>query len=223
MPRPPRISIPGAFYHVTARGNNRNLIFFDDADRQEYLRRLAEYKSQLGFEVFCYCLMSNHVHLGVHLTGTSNLSRMMQLFQAAYVQYVNHRRGRVGHLFQGRFFSRIIQDDRYLLAVSRYVHLNPVKAGLVGRPQLFPWSSCRAYFDAAANHFRLVNPRPVLQLLGGRDILQQRRRYAELLEDGNSASGLPEVIEVAPRGRPKKPASRGVCFAPSSPGILNIT
>lgn len=144
MARPLRVEFPGGLYHVIARGNERKAVFRDDRDREDYLRRLADYGQRLDFRVLAYCLMDNHVHLAIE-TGQVRLSRIMACLQSSYTQYFNRRHGRAGHLFQGRYKAFLIEKDRYALALLRYIHENPVKAGIVATPQEYAWSSDRHY------------------------------------------------------------------------------
>jgi REP element-mobilizing transposase RayT len=131
-------------HHVIARGNERKAVFRDDRDREEYLHRLDTCRKRFGLAVYAYCLMTNHVHLAVE-EGAGRLSKAMHLLQFSYTQWFNRRWGRVGHLFQGRFKSFLVDRDEYLHALLRYIHSNPVKAGIVGRPHQYPWSSDRFF------------------------------------------------------------------------------
>ena len=142
MPRPPRLEFPFALYHVTARGNERRALFRDDHDREMYLSRIAHYRERFRFQLLAYCLMTNHVHLAIR-TGAAPLSKIMAGLHSSYAEYFNRRHERVGHLFQGRYKAFIVQEDRYLHALLRYVHLNPVRAGLVRRANDYFWSSDR--------------------------------------------------------------------------------
>ena len=144
MARQPRVEFSGALYHVIVRGNERRAVFRDDRDRKDYLRRLALYRQKLEFRVLAYCLMDNHVHLAIE-TGQVPLSRIMACLQSSYTQYFNRRHRRVGHLFQGRYKAFLIEKDLYALALLRYIHENPVKAGVVAAPQEYEWSSDRYY------------------------------------------------------------------------------
>jgi putative transposase len=144
MARPIRLEAEGAVYHVIARGNERRAIFRDDRDREEYLGRLARYRERFGFKLLAFCLMDNHLHLAVE-RGPVALSRVMLSLQGSYTQWFNVRHGRVGHLFQGRYKALLVERDRYLLALVRYIHENPVKARVVERPQEYLWSSDRHY------------------------------------------------------------------------------
>lgn len=144
MARPVRIEYPGAVYHVITRGNNRQAIFKDDQDRETYLEKLFYYCEEKELELLCYCLLGNHVHL-LLATPRGNLSKMMQPFQTSYTVYFNKRHRRTGHVFEQRYKAFLVDRDNYLLQVSRYIHLNPVGARIVARPQDYRWSSYRAY------------------------------------------------------------------------------
>jgi REP element-mobilizing transposase RayT len=141
--RPLRIDFNGAVHHVTARGNERRPIVIDDDDRIRFVSRLGETVESNNVVLHAYCLMNNHFHLLLE-TPEGNLSRAMHALNGRHAQDINRRHRRVGHLFQGRFASRLIQKERYLLAVCRYVLLNPVRAGIVRKAAEWPWSSYRA-------------------------------------------------------------------------------
>jgi REP-associated tyrosine transposase len=139
-----RVELTGAVYHVIARGNERKAIFRDDRDREIYLERLAECRERFRLRVLAYCLMSNHIHVAVE-RGPFPLSRAMLALHSFYAQRFNSRHRRSGHLFQGRYRAFLVQDDKYLFALLRYIHLNPVRAGMVDRPESYSWSSDRCY------------------------------------------------------------------------------
>jgi REP element-mobilizing transposase RayT len=190
MTYPPRICFDGAHYHVMVRGNNRMPIFVDDFDRRHWLHLLSRYKNRFRFRLHAYVLMPNHVHLVLQPATGTTISRVMQCLTVAYTKYFNTRHQRVGHVFQGRFRSRLIDTDNYLLVVSRYVHLNPVRAELVSRPADFPWSSYRAYLKSPEDPLRLVDPEDVLALVS-RAASHQRAGYRAFVEMAADAS-LPD-------------------------------
>jgi REP element-mobilizing transposase RayT len=153
MSRPARIEFPGAVHHVMARGDRQEEIFRDDRDRSTFLDYLAEGAERYRVKVHCYVLMVNHFHL-VATTPEGNLSKWMHQLKTAYTIYFNRRHQLVGHLFQGRFKSTVIEAESYLLEVSRYLHLNPVRGVGLGRGtpgerrerlRGYPWSSYRGY------------------------------------------------------------------------------
>jgi len=164
MPRKPRPLLAGGTYHVTARGNNREAIFHDDRDRLLYLQLLAWGAIVTSARMIAYVLMTNHVHLIVQ-TSAPNLDKTIHRIHRPYAAQFNRRYDRVGHVFASRYHSALIIEDSYLLEATRYVHLNPVRAGVAPRPEDFPWSSYRWYLQPQRAD-GLVDPRPVLALLG---------------------------------------------------------
>ncbi len=147
--RPLRLQGRGAVHHVIVRGNERKAIFRDDRDREEYLDRLDRYRARFHFSLYAYCLMTNHIHLAIEEDETS-LSRIMHALQSSYTNWYNRRHRRVGHLFQGRFKSYLVDRERYLMALLRYIHENPVRAAMVGRAEEYPWSSDRYFRGSPA-------------------------------------------------------------------------
>jgi putative transposase len=140
MARPLRIEYPGAVYHVTSRGNEKRRIFSEDGDREGFLNLLRYVNKRYHWICHAYCLMDNHYHLLIE-TPEGNLSIGMRQLNGVYTQLFNRRHKRVGHLFQGRFKAILIQKDTYFLEACRYVVLNPVRAGKVGNPEQWKWSS----------------------------------------------------------------------------------
>jgi len=144
MARPLRIIYPDAFYHVTSRGNERREIYKSQRDREKFLSYLESASERYGAVIHAYCLMTNHYHLILE-TPVGNLSEIMQHINGAYTTYFNVKRKRTGHLFQGRHKSILVEADEYATELSRYIHLNPVRAGIVTRPEDFVWSSYPSY------------------------------------------------------------------------------
>jgi REP element-mobilizing transposase RayT len=144
MARPLRIEFPGAFYHVTSRGNERKEVFRDHRDRDKFLSYLESATERYGALIHVYCLMGNHYHLLLE-TPSGNLSKIMQHINGAYTSYFNTKRKRSGHLFQGRYKAILVDVDEYAKELSRYMHLNPVRAGIVRMPEEYEWSSYRYY------------------------------------------------------------------------------
>ena len=143
MARPLRLEFAGALYHLTARGNARADIFVDDADRGLFLDLLGKEIAQQGWRCYGYCLMDNHYHLLIETPG-ANLVAGMRRFNGVYTQAFNRRHSRVGHLFQGRYKSIVVDKESYGLELCRYIVLNPVRARMVKRPGDWAWSSYRA-------------------------------------------------------------------------------
>ncbi len=177
--RPLRIAFPGAWYHITNRGLERRAIFRTPEDRVRFLGLLAEASARFGVEVHAYCLMGNHYHLLVR-TPAGNLSEAMRHVDGVYTQRFNRAHGRDGPLFRGRFASVLVQADRHLLCAARYIHLNPVEARLVERPEDWAPSSYRAYLDPRRAppwlHTRVV--------LGWFGSVGTRARHREFVEQG---------------------------------------
>jgi putative transposase len=165
MARRPRLFAPGSLYHVIARGNQRQPTFLDDQDFQAYLTRLATYQKRYGLILYAYCLMPNHVHLLLQ-PSEPPLAKFMQGLQQSYTQRFNRAHGKVGHLFQGRYKAIVCETDAYLATLVRYIHLNPVRAGLVDDPEAYAYSGHRAYLtgDGAG----LIDVGLVLSMIGGR-------------------------------------------------------
>lgn len=143
MVRPLRLEFAGALYHVTARGNRREDIYLGDEDRIGFLDLLGEVYLRFNWAVRAYCLMTNHYHLVIE-TPDANLSKGMRQLNGVYTQRFNRRHHRVGHLFQGRYHAILVQKDAYLLELTRYVVLNPLRAGMVADAGQWPWSSYQA-------------------------------------------------------------------------------
>ena len=140
MARQLRIEYEGAFYHVTSRGNQRGEVFWDEQDREGLKRILERTKERYGYLLHGYVFMTNHYHLLVE-TPHANIKQIMQNINTSYTVFVNRKYQRSGHLFQGRYKAFIVDKEGYLLELGRYIHLNPVRAGLVKRPEDFKWSS----------------------------------------------------------------------------------
>ena len=178
MARPLRIEYPGAFYHITARGNERKKIFFAKSDYDRFKTYLKEAEDKYGIRLHCYVLMTNHYHLLME-TLEGNMSKVMHYVNASYTNSINRKRGRVGHLLQGRYMAILIERDSYLLELSRYIHLNPVRAKMVERPEAYPYSSYGVY--ASGKEDELVSTEMILGMIGGEG-KARCRRYREFVE-----------------------------------------
>jgi REP element-mobilizing transposase RayT len=184
MSRPLRIEFPDALYHVTSRGDRREDIFEDDRDRQTFLETLEQVITQFNWTCYAWCLMDNHYHLLIQ-TPDGNLSKGMRQLNGVYTQASNRRHGRVGHLFQGRFKAILVDSDAYLLELARYVVLNPVRAGMVKKPDGWAWSSYRASLGLEPAPLWLAEDGLLAMFAKRRSVAQQR--YAQFVAEGIKA------------------------------------
>ncbi len=181
MSRPIRIEFLNALYHVTARGDRREDIFDDNEDRQVFLATLEQVITQFNWICHAWCLMDNHYHLLIQ-TPDANLSKGMRQLNGVYTQASNRRHRRVGHLFQGRFKAILVDSDAYLLELTRYVVLNPVRAGMVKKPADWTWSSYRASVGLEPAVPWLAVDGLLAQFATRRSLAQQR--YAQFVAEG---------------------------------------
>jgi len=151
MPRIARIIAPGYPHHVTQRGNNRATVFFDDEDRQTYIKLLSLYAKKYKFKILAYCLMDNHIHLLVIPETELSLARGIGLANMLYTQYINRKFHQSGRIWQNRFFSCVVEGNDYLWTVARYIERNPVKAGICEIAEAYRWSSARAHILGQAD------------------------------------------------------------------------
>lgn len=165
MPRRKRVWYPGAVYHVMSRGNHKGQVFKDDADYLAFLQCVDWIKMKYSFTIHSLCLMTNHFHILLE-TADTELSKIMQGILSTYAEGYNHKYGYTGHLFEGRFTSCLIEDDVYFLEVSRYIHLNPVKAFLVQNPFDYDYSSYAVFAGEEKPVDRLgLNRRESIELI----------------------------------------------------------
>ena len=140
MPRQARRKSESGIYHIILRGINQQQIFEDEEDSRRFLETLSKYKEQCGYEIYAYCLMGNHVHILLK-EGKENLTLVLKRIAGSYVYWYNWKYHRSGHLFQDRFKSEPVEDDAYFLTVIRYIHQNPVKAGICRNVDGYKFSS----------------------------------------------------------------------------------
>lgn len=180
MARPLRIEYPGAFYHVTARGNEQKDIFKSQRDREKFLSYLEAASKRYAAVIHAYCLMSNHYHLLLE-TPQGNLSQIMKHINSSYTTYFNVKRKRAGHLLQGRYKAILVEADEYALELTRYIHLNPVRVGIVPTPENYTWMSYRCYTGQATapNWLRTDF---ILGHFGAKESLA-RKKYREYVYD----------------------------------------
>ena len=181
MARPIRIEFSGALYHVTSRGDRRESIFDDDSDRECFLEIFGQVVNHFNWICHVYCLMTNHYHLVIE-TPDANLSKGMRQLNGVFTQTSNRRHHRSGHLFQGRYKAILVDADAHLLELTRYVVLNPVRAGMVNHPGLWSWSSYNAVIGEALSPPWLATDDLLAQFASQRK--QAIRRYDEFVMQG---------------------------------------
>ena len=184
MARRPRIEFEGGFYHVITRGNQRQKVFIEEKDFLKYLEFLSAYKDRYGFLVYAYVLMGTHVHLLIE-TGQVPLSKILQGINQRFTMYFNWKHGTVGHLFQGRYKAILCDRDAYLLSLVKYLHYNPIRAGIVRRPEEYRWSSHRAYLGQSRDG--LVDTELVLGMFS-KGLKRGRRLYLEYMREQEKTS-----------------------------------
>ena len=179
MGRPLRVFVPGYPHHIVQRGHDRNAVFVETRDYEYYLANLIEWKSHYDVGVYAYCLMTNHVHLIlVPLAKGSGISGLMRRLSARQCRRVNLLENRIGTLWSGRFKSSVIDADRYLLACLRYVELNPVRAGMINRPEDYRWSSYAQRIGICKESW--IDSDPATSALGP-TLGAQRRAYVKFV------------------------------------------
>jgi len=161
MPRQARIKGGFSIYHIIQRGNERKSLFLSDNDRSQFIETLERMKKKYNFLLYAYCLMDNHVHLLIGDNG-NDISRLIKSINISYAHYFNRTYRRCGHLFQDRFRSELVDNDRYLLEVSRYIHNNPVRAGIVKEPPEYRWSSYNIYTGRVKDIYGLIDKGRIL-------------------------------------------------------------
>ena len=196
MPRRARLALPGVPLHLIQRGNNRQACFFADEDYRFYLDWLTEQAAKTGCQVHAYVLMTNHVHLLVSADRAEASGALMKAVGQRYVQYVNRVYRRSGTLWEGRFRSCPIQEEAYLLVCQRYIELNPVRAGMVGHPGEYRWSSYRANGQGEDN--AVIRPHSLYAALG-LDVASRQAAYRELFRY-ELEPGLVDQIRRATNG-----------------------
>jgi len=187
MARPLRIEYENALYHVTSRGNRKDVIFFEEVDRKIFLDVLGEVVERYHWICYGYCLMTNHYHLLLE-TPKANLSEGMRQVNGIYTQRINRNYGRPGHLFQGRFRAILVEKEPYLLELCRYIVLNPVKAGMVREPGEWKWSSYSAILGTAKPP-KFLNSEWVLAQFS-EDIVQARQQYKKFVMEGEEKGSI---------------------------------
>lgn len=199
MARQPRLSLAGVPLHVIQRGNNRSACFRSDADRRHFLEWLGMQARRHSVAVHAYVLMSNHVHLLMTPQQSDGaIGLVMKFLGQHYVQYFNRVYGRTGSLWEGRFRSCLVDRETYLLTCHRYIEMNPVRAGMVARPDDYPWSSYRA--NALGQIDPLLSAHPVVAALG-RTPDERHEAYKEMFQDELAPAEVDEIRNATRGGR----------------------
>ena len=193
MPRRARLALPGIAWHIIQRGNNRSVCFHSEQDYQFYLHYLKEFADKFGCAVHAYVLMTNHVHLLLTPAREESAGLLMKHLGQRYVQYINRTYQRSGTLWEGRFRSCLTQSEEYVLACYRYIELNPVRAGMVMRPQDYRWTSYHANGLGKAN--ALLTPQDEYWRLGKNDE-ERREAYRALFKAHLEPERLDEIRDA---------------------------
>jgi len=183
MPRPLRITVPNLPFHILDRGNNRQIVFKEEKDFVCFLKLLKRYKKELKFKLYHFCLMPNHIHLVITPTIAGSLPKIMMRLTLAYSSYFNRKYGGVGHVWQGRYKSSLIDKENYFIWCGLYVELNPVRASLVAQPEYWQWSSYRFYAFGEVSPLMegLIDVDPYYLELGN-NLKERQKRYRENVE-----------------------------------------
>lgn len=197
MPRPPRIEVAGGIYHVNTRATHGGRIFEDDVDRARWLQLLGTVVEAFRWQCLGYCLLSTHYHLAIRIES-ANLARGMQYLNARHAESFNHRHGRRGHAFGARYHSELVETASHALEISRYMPLNPIRAGLCASPEDWPWSSFAATIGLAPAP-RWLKPDWVLGLFAT-DRARAQERYRAFAVDGLRANPQPASTGSDPVG-----------------------
>lgn len=191
MARKARIWQPNYFYHIVCRGNRRDALFKEEGDFKTFLHMLALVNKKHPFELATYCLMTNHFHLQLR-SKEQSISKIMSLLNKRYADYYNTKNGITGHVFEKRYFDKIIDSKQGMLEVSRYIHKNPLEAGMVMKAEEYPWSSYRYYLHTLNYHMLTMNV--VLDYFSGSEA-EKRRKYREFVgQDTSGASQFPNFV-----------------------------
>ena len=181
MPRPLREQRTDVPYHLVIRGNNKAKIFLNKACYTRYMELLRGYKERFGYNLYCYCLMPNHIHLVLRASLLAPISKIMQCINTSYTVHINKRFNHSGHVLEGRYKSKIVEKDPYLLRLSNYVHLNPVRARLCNKPQDYKYSSAK-YYVLDKPHDGLVETALVLGYFS-KDLGDAIKKYKSFLQE----------------------------------------
>jgi len=199
MGRHPRPAGDGLIYHALNRGNNRAEVFDGPDDHEAFLHALDKARERYPFQLYGYCLMTNHFHLLLRPELGQSISRILQSLTVAHTWRYHKRHRTVGHVWQGRFKSPVIQDDGHLLVVLRYIEANPLRAGMAADPKDYRWSSFPAHGHGAPDP--LLSPLPELEALG-RSPAERQRRWRRRVRTPQGDDEIGRVRESVRTGKP---------------------
>ena len=199
MPRKPRYFLPNVPVHMIIRGNSRQAVFAEEDDYFSYRHCLQEASERYDCNIHAYVLMTNHIHLLLSAEKTVNISKLSQAIGRKYVPYFNHKYGKSGTLWEGRFKASSIDSEFYLLVCYRYIELNPVRAGMVKEPDDYAWSSYHA--NALGEKDPLITPHPTYLHLGQTEV-ERQSAYRNLFNDTLKDNLLTEIRQTTQTGTP---------------------
>ncbi|MHB1125422.1 MAG: transposase [Bacillota bacterium] len=196
MPRQQRIRSNSGYYHIMLRGNERKNIFLNDEDKLRFMETVYEKKNGERFYLHSFCLMDNHIHLMVS-EGVEDVARVIKRITVSYVYYFNKKYKRVGHLFQDRFKSEVVEQDNYVLSLARYIHQNPVKAGIIRKAADYRWSSYNSYLNKNNYFVKMLDTDIVMDLFSD-DRKVALKKFEEFMNENTKESfiDLDKDIEI---------------------------
>ena len=194
MPRIARLVVPGYPHHITQRGNYRQTIFKDDADRRQYLYFIADYSRKFHLDILAYCLMNNHVHFIVIPKNEDSLKDTFRIVHTRYAQYFNNKMRATGHLWQGRYYSCVL-DEHHLLVAARYIERNPVRVKAVKMPTDYIWSSAKSH--AALSHNDIIDTSQLFKY-----IEIEQKQWMDFIDKGDEPDEIATIRKYTMTGRP---------------------
>ncbi len=189
MPRTMRVKSSTGVYHVMVRGNEKKNIFSDDEDREKFISILEQKNPNNNWRIYAFCLMDNHVHLLIDEMN-EELSQIMKIINTSYAYYYNHKYERTGHLFQDRYKSEPVETDAYLLAATRYIHRNPLKAGVINDLKSYRWSSFNSYLNTNEEYSRIIDRNRILEMFSNHSIISAQNLFIEFMEQETNEAFL---------------------------------
>ncbi|MCZ2721901.1 transposase [Marinomonas sp. 15G1-11] len=199
MPRKPRFFLPNVPVHIVQRGASRDPVFFEDEDYKAYVFWMKEAAVKYNVAIHAFVLMTNHVHILLTAQSGAGVSQFMQHIGRRYVPFINHKYGRSGSIWEGRFKSSLVQSDRYFLAVMRYIELNPVRANMVDHPSLYRWSSF--HHNSGVKPLSFITINPIYNALG-RNTAERIKNYIRLFEQHLDTRALSAILSAWQTGTP---------------------